>query len=108
MSLPERARTRPAPVALDTATLAGLRSRLEDARRFHLAHIAAAEGQEIDDIGTAMAHRSEKALSEVEEALTAFEEGTYGICRHCGEPIPSERLDALPHATSCTRCVGGR
>lgn len=108
MSLPERAPARPAPVALDAATLVGLRSRLEDARRFHLEHIAAAEGGEVDDIGAAMAHRREKALSEVEEALTAFEQGTYGTCRHCGEPIPSERLHALPHATSCTGCVGGR
>lgn len=43
-------------------------------------------------------------LSKVEEALRRFEEGTYGICEECGQPIPPERLEALPYATTCVRC----
>jgi RNA polymerase-binding transcription factor DksA len=41
-------------------------------------------------------------------ALTAakdrIREGTYGICAHCGRPIPRRRLNALPTATLCVRC----
>lgn len=43
-------------------------------------------------------------LSKVEVALRRFEQGTYGICDECGEPIPPERLEALPYATTCLRC----
>lgn len=43
-------------------------------------------------------------LSKVEEALRRFERGTYGICEACGQPIPTERLEALPYATTCVKC----
>ncbi|HVC35753.1 MAG TPA: TraR/DksA C4-type zinc finger protein [Chloroflexota bacterium] len=43
-------------------------------------------------------------LSKVEEALRRFEQGTYGICEECGQPIPPERLEALPYATTCLKC----
>jgi len=41
-------------------------------------------------------------------ALTAakdrISEGTYGICAHCGRPIPQRRLKVLPTATLCVQC----
>lgn len=37
-------------------------------------------------------------LVEVEHALSKFETGTYGLCEHCGLPIPLARLRALPEA----------
>lgn len=43
-------------------------------------------------------------LNKVEEALRQFERGTYGICEACGQPIPPERLEALPYATTCLKC----
>ncbi|MBI2847949.1 MAG: TraR/DksA C4-type zinc finger protein [Chloroflexi bacterium] len=43
-------------------------------------------------------------LTEVEHALQKFEEGTYGICDICGQPIGSERLEALPQANLCLSC----
>lgn len=38
------------------------------------------------------------ALSEVEHALTKFDQGTYGQCEECGAPIPLARLRAFPEA----------
>jgi DnaK suppressor protein len=99
MSLPQ-----PVPASLDDVALDELRRRLETAREFHLAHVEAGRG-EVDDIGAALARRSELALAEVDEALVAIEEGSYGICRGCGEAISPERLDALPHALACAGCV---
>ena len=101
MSLPQ---PMSAPMPLVEAVLDELRQRLETARRFHLDHVEAGRG-EVDDIGAALAHRSEQALAEVEAALTAIEDGSYGTCQGCGDPISSERLDALPHALSCAGCV---
>ncbi|HKV85534.1 MAG TPA: TraR/DksA C4-type zinc finger protein [Ktedonobacterales bacterium] len=37
-------------------------------------------------------------LADVEHALSKFALGTYGVCELGGEPIPVERLRALPEA----------
>ena len=47
----------------------------------------------------------EKAhLDQVEAALQAIAEGSYGRCQHCHQPIPLERLQVLPDATMCVTC----
>jgi DnaK suppressor protein len=53
---------------------------------------------------------SAQALAEVQAidaALAKIAAGTYGNCERCGEPIPEERLEALPHAALCVRCKSG-
>ena len=43
-------------------------------------------------------------LAAVEHALNKFEEGTYGLCDSCGQPIAPDRLEALPAASLCVDC----
>ncbi len=43
-------------------------------------------------------------LAEVEHALRKFDEGTYGLCDNCGQPINPARLEALPQANLCVNC----
>ncbi len=43
-------------------------------------------------------------LAEVEHALDKFEKGTYGLCDSCGQPIATDRLEALPQASLCVNC----
>lgn len=43
-------------------------------------------------------------LREVERALEKLDDGGYGICERCGEPIGEDRLDAIPWATLCIDC----
>ncbi len=38
----------------------------------------------------------ESQLNEVKHALERMDEGTYGLCETCGEPIEKERLEANP------------
>jgi YteA family regulatory protein len=45
----------------------------------------------------------EHQLEKTEAALRRIDEGTYGKCAECGEPIPLERLQALPSADYCMR-----
>ena len=45
------------------------------------------------------AQRNELRL--IDAALARLEAGLYGECVDCGEPIPRERLEALPFATRC-------
>lgn len=40
-------------------------------------------------------------LYNVNHALEAMENGTYGKCEVCGKEIPLERLEALPNTTYC-------
>ncbi len=50
----------------------------------------------------------ESTVSEIEQirlALSRIEEGDYGLCQQCGEPIKKERLKALPYATLCIQCA---
>ena len=44
---------------------------------------------------------SEVRLQEMEDALRKLDDGTYGICEVCGNPIGKERLQAVPTARSC-------
>ena len=43
-------------------------------------------------------------LQAIEEALRRIDEGTYGVCRDCGEPIASARLEAIPWTRVCIAC----
>ena len=45
---------------------------------------------------------------DVDRALAKLEDGTYGRCDVCGEPVGAERLDALPWAVLCVRDAGRR
>ena len=47
---------------------------------------------------------AEAALSEIDAALRRLEEGSYGVCDSCAEPIPWERLEVLPMSRLCTPC----
>ncbi|MBD3314646.1 MAG: molecular chaperone DnaK [Chitinivibrionales bacterium] len=45
-----------------------------------------------------LAERQQKYLEQVDEALQRIADGTYGVCRVTGEPIPVERLEEVPVA----------
>ena len=51
-----------------------------------------------------LAANSRDLLSQVERALQRLDNGTYGICENCGEPIGKARLQAFPRATLCVTC----
>ena len=52
----------------------------------------------------ALEKRATDQLAEVEHALHKFQEGTYGLCESCGQPIDPARLEALPQAGLCMGC----
>lgn len=48
-----------------------------------------------------------ETLRQIDAALRRINQGTYGICERCGRRIPKARLDVVPHARICMRCVRG-
>jgi DnaK suppressor protein len=47
----------------------------------------------------------EAGLLRVERALAKLDDGSYGLCDVCGEPIASARLKARPDSALCIRCA---
>lgn len=43
-------------------------------------------------------------LKKIEKALQKIEDGSYGICESCDEPIGVKRLEARPVTDLCIRC----
>jgi DnaK suppressor protein len=43
-------------------------------------------------------------MSKIEIALRKMEEGTFGMCEECEEPISNKRLEARPEAPLCIQC----
>ncbi len=50
---------------------------------------------------TSMLKTLQARLTDVKDALTKIENGTYGICEVSGEPIEADRLEANPAARTC-------
>jgi RNA polymerase-binding transcription factor DksA len=46
----------------------------------------------------ALSAQARAAVELIDAALVRLDAGTYGICMHSGEPIPKERLEAIPWA----------
>ena len=67
-------------------------------------HLADADEEGLDK-EIALAQNEEGLLELVEGALKRIDDGTYGICEECGEPIPAERLEAIPFTPYCVRCA---
>jgi DnaK suppressor protein len=58
--------------------------------------------------GLILEKRVRDQLEEVEHALRKFDQGTYGLCELCGQPIEPARLEALPRANLCLSCKARR
>lgn len=48
----------------------------------------------------------ERRLSDIQAAQKSLENGKYGTCARCGNPIELERLEVKPDATLCVKCQG--
>jgi DnaK suppressor protein len=48
--------------------------------------------------------RERLLLSKIDSALGRIEEGTFGTCQDCEEPIEMKRLEARPVSTLCIAC----
>ncbi|MEU3464036.1 TraR/DksA C4-type zinc finger protein [Streptomyces sp. NPDC006733] len=63
---------------------------------FERAHVAALLAQ------------SREHLADLDRALARLEQGDYGRCETCGAPIPAERLEVRPAASTCVNCAATR
>jgi DnaK suppressor protein len=71
----------------------------------------AQDGAHVDvqeDVDLAMIQLKAETLRRIDAALRRLDEGHYGNCVECGDPIAHERLRALPFAVRCRDCEDTR
>lgn len=106
-----------AEVHLELETeIARLREELEEAEEdldYLMRHSGEGSGDDQADAGSAtwerehelsLANNARALLEQTEHALERIDQGSYGICEHCGNPIGKMRLQAFPRATLCMPC----
>ena len=52
----------------------------------------------------ALTENARELLELSERALARMDDGTFGVCESCGQPIGKARLQAFPRATLCVTC----
>ncbi len=56
------------------------------------------------EVAILLSERDKEKLLAIEEALEKIQDGTYGICKECGDEISPKRLKAMPLAKLCVPC----
>ncbi|WP_297359279.1 TraR/DksA family transcriptional regulator [Mycetocola sp.] len=114
---------------LSTATLEHFRAVLEEQRaellrqrenhEISLAEVRVARDGESDDEHdpegptiasewsrlTGLQEEAARQLVVLDKALARVDDGSFGMCAHCGKPIGRARLDARPAAELCIDCA---
>ena len=68
-------------------------------------HIADHASDMLDrEVDESLGENAEVIVREIDDALARIDAGTYGTCIRCGQPIPDERLEAVPYAVLCVPC----
>jgi DnaK suppressor protein len=94
------------PVSADCKLLRVRLERNRAEREEQLHQLSAVRPDNAPDV-VADAHRASvyRILAETEAALRRMDNGTFGRCESCGEVIPLERLELVPHANCCVGCA---
>ena len=86
-----------------TTRLTGIDAELDshDAKDWEELAVEREEDEVLEGLG-------QSGIAEIEKiraALARIEDGTYGTCVRCGDPISDERLDVLPATPFCRTCA---
>jgi RNA polymerase-binding transcription factor DksA len=57
------------------------------------------------EMNLALRESAEAKIKSIRVALDRLDQGDYGLCEVCGQPIDPDRLEILPHTTLCVQCA---
>lgn len=63
------------------------------------------QGRVINDLREKLSLRNLNTLKKINDALQAIEDGVFGICEECDEPITEKRLEVVLGCTQCIDCA---
>ncbi len=70
-----------------------------------LTRLATNEGH--DPVKAQTRQQMQRKLQQIETAMNRLQEGEFGICQACHNPINPERLVAMPYVELCIQCQRG-
>lgn len=73
--------------------------------RYNKISTAKEQLQELGDLTPYQQYKINTVSRYLLETLKRMDEGTYGYCKYCGEAIPMERLQRVPGALQCVKCI---
>ena len=62
------------------------------------------QAEEERELTSELVEEHSRTLRAVESALEKIQTGVYGRCERCDDPIPGERLRAIPWTPYCVHC----
>jgi DnaK suppressor protein len=110
----ERSETRRVLEKRQRELLNEIQSRVRDVREErsnydrHVAEPGDTEAEPENDLPFALIQMKAETADRIAAALRRFDEGTFGFCLDCEDPIPKSRLRALPFAVRCRDCEQAR
>ena len=60
---------------------------------------------ENDEVMDYLGNSARTEIEMIKQAIARIDNGQYGICQVCDEPISKERLEALPYSNMCIKCA---
>jgi RNA polymerase-binding protein DksA len=60
---------------------------------------------EDSEVVDALGNEARTEVAKISAALNRMDDGRYGICAACAEPIDSARIEAYPYADECIDCA---
>lgn len=88
-----------------TREASGATVELDQTRTGRLSRMDALQGQAMAKATNA---RAQQEIQRIEAALKRLDDGEYGDCLQCDEPIAPERLYADPSVVLCVECAEAR
>ena len=60
---------------------------------------------ENDEVMDYLGNSAKTEIAMIKQAIARIDNGQYGMCQVCDEPISKERLEALPYSSMCIKCA---
>lgn len=78
---------------------------LQEAAESRVQQLDGLTGAETDEVARAQREALNQVLLEISAARQRLDQGTFGSCTGCGQPIPVERLEIRPWSATCIACA---
>ena len=69
----------------------------------HMADVGTENYDQEFDLG--LIENQQVTLDQIHDALARVDDGTFGLCVECSEPIAKPRLQAIPYTPHCIECA---
>lgn len=80
-------------------------SRIVELDQSRVGRLSRMDAMQAQAMAQASGQRRQATMRNIELALARIENGDYGLCRSCDEPINPRRLEFDPTATLCIACA---